>query len=83
MSLPPRHKSTRNTVLLSGTHAGHRVKVESIVLLSYREYPACSQRAKSYYSLVYILLNVSNNLLLFSRLKNYYFKLKYRKLSPR
>ena len=47
-SLPPRHKSTRNTVLFSGTYTGYHVKVELIVLLSHREYPTCSQRAIRY-----------------------------------
>ena len=34
ISVSSSRKSTRNTVLFSGTHTGHRVKVELIVLLS-------------------------------------------------
>ena len=46
-SLPPRHKSTRNAVLFSGTHTGHRVKVESIVLLSHGESTLRARRGRT------------------------------------
>ena len=60
VSFPPRHKSTRSPVTFSGTHTGHRVKVESIVLLSYGESTLRARRGLklSILILVYNLFSV-------------------------